>query len=62
MKESTKQTLSLIGQRFRNIVDRKVRLLIKDDGVHCQLEGIDRRCVQVAREILIGSDVWERVV
>lgn len=52
---------SLLGQRFRNAVTRKVFLLIRDDGVHGLLEGIDRRVTEVKLAILHSSDVWERM-
>lgn len=48
-------------ERYRNAVSNRSYLLVKEVAGACFLEGIDRRVIEVRRDILNNSDVWERV-
>lgn len=52
---------ALCGERYLNNVSGKRYLLIHEYNGLCTLEGIDRRVVDVHRETLDTSDVWEKL-
>lgn len=49
------------GERYFNNVSRRRYVLIKEVGGACFLEGIDRRVLEVRREVIDSSDAWERI-
>jgi hypothetical protein len=51
----------LCGERYFNQVSQRRYLLIKEVDGACFLEGIDRRVIEVRREVLDESDVWEKI-
>lgn len=48
-------------ERYFNNVSRRRYVLIKEVGGSCFLEGIDRRVLEVRREVIDSSDAWERI-
>jgi hypothetical protein len=49
------------AERWRNTVTGRRYLLIKEVDGACFLEGIDRRVIEVRRDVLDASDVWEKI-
>jgi len=50
-----------MNERYVNTVSGRHYLLIRESGGLCTLEGVDRRVVDVRREILDSSDVWRKL-
>ena len=48
-------------ERYVNTTTGRHYLLIMESGGLCTLEGIDRRVVDVRRDILDNSDVWQKL-
>lgn len=57
-----RQINALLGERYRNKVSGRHYRVTREAAGLCTLEGIDRRVIDVAREILIDpNSAWERV-
>jgi hypothetical protein len=50
-----------MGERYENTTSGRRYLLIREFSGLCTLEGIDRRVIDVRREVLDRSEVWRRV-
>lgn len=58
-----KRINELLGERWRNTVSGRCYLLTSERSGLCTLEGIDRRVIEVHREILeYPKSTWERIV
>lgn len=56
-----RQIKSLLDERYRNTTFNRSYLLISEAAGVCSLEGIDRRVIEVSRNTLENSEVWERM-